>query len=130
MRGNKTAQQALHCDAKMRYCGQSMLSIGDDRQLFDVNRHSTIEFRPQRWWIDISSYYNCSQLVVVCFHELYTAFPTLRRSRVKQANNNNDNMKGYWYVHKFIRSAVHREYITSVLYQQDTELYTYYCTSN
>lgn len=139
MLDKKTAQQALHCDAKLKYCGQSMSSpsslygteeekgIGRGGGGFDVNVHSTIEFRPQSWWVDISSYRNCSQLIVVCFHDLHIVFPTLfRRGKKKYMS---DNMKGYWYVHKVVESTKHREYISSVLYRNDTELFKYYCSN-
>lgn len=141
MLDKKTAQQALHCDAKLKYCGQSMSfslygteedeEIGIDRGgrggSFDVNVHSTIEFRPQSWWVDIPSYRNCSQLIVVCFHDLHIVFPTLyRRNKMKYMS---DNMKGYWYVHKVVESTKHREYISSVLYRHDTELFKYYCSN-
>lgn len=130
----RTAQQALHCDAKLKYCGQSMSSLyGSGGRVggggsFDVNVHSTIEFRPQSWWIDVPSYRNCSQLIVVCFHDLHIVFPTLfRRDKRKYIGN---NMKGYWYVHKVINSTKHREYISSVLYRYDTELFKYYCSQS
>jgi len=124
MHHKETAQKALNCDAKLKYCGQSM-SL-DQLRAFDVNVHSTIEFRPQSWWVDIPSYRNCSQLIVVCFHDLSKAFPTLiHRNRSKKHIDN--SLKGYWYVDKVVSSVKHREYISTVLYRVDTELFKYYC---
>ena len=114
------ALSAIRCEAKMKYCSPAVNEKAGE--VWDVMKHTSIEFRPQVWWINPPSNHSARDVRIVCFQDLHTVFPRLSKRRPARAS-----LKGHFYLDREIKDATNRDVIEKKLYRQDTELYEKYC---
>jgi hypothetical protein len=111
------AIEAARCDAKLKFCAEAPAS----GEKFSLYKHTTVEFRPQVWWLDVDENPNVR---IICYPDLHDVFPNLKRPMTKETVLSR-SLKGHWYVKRYL-SQKNREKITR-LYPEDTLLYNVNC---
>jgi hypothetical protein len=110
-------RDGLRCDAKFRYCSPGF----SEQDPYDLMRHTSIEFRPQVWWLNNRLRQNVR---IICFPDLSTTFPSLKSGRLQQRRQK--GLKGHWYIARALQNPANIQFVKD-MYRVDTELYTRVC---
>ncbi|KAJ1435034.1 hypothetical protein B484DRAFT_446375 [Ochromonadaceae sp. CCMP2298] len=110
-------REALRCDAKLRYCAPAPAAHTE----FDPMQHTSIEFRPQSWWLNNL---RAASLRIICFDQLEAVLPGVRK--VNKAARKTDSLKGYWFVRREVAEEANRAFVRR-FYAADEALYDKYC---
>ena len=113
------ALSAVRCEAKMKYCSPA---VNDQNgETWDIMKHTSIEFRPQTWWINPPAHRE-RDVLIICYPDLQKVFTKLNNRLPKQSS-----LKGYYNLKREVKSVTNRNAITMQLYRQDALLYEKYC---
>jgi len=110
-------RDGLRCDAKFRYCSPGF----SEQDPYDLVRHTSIEFRPQMWWLNNRQR---QSVRIICFPDLSTAFPSLKSGRLEQRLRK--GLKGHWYIARALQDPANIQFVKD-MYRADAELYTRVC---
>lgn len=120
--GDLNAFEAIRCDSKMRFCSPSFQNTATG---FNAYIHTSIEFRPQKWWIN---HLHDENVRLICYNDLTTVFPSMNKIRNKDRNRN--SLKGHhWYVTRDLEISGNIQYLREEFYKEDAVLYEKYCNN-
>ena len=114
---SEIAMTALRCDAKLRFCATAR-QLGEE---LDLNKHVTVEFKPQSWWMDVED--PSSRVKIVCYPDVTTVFSLKKISRAKLSKM---SAKGHWYIQRSVEKEANKALIYD-LYRRDYFLYRKWC---
>jgi hypothetical protein len=119
--GTPRARQAVRCEAKMKYCAPNVDEKNGEK--WDVMKHTSIEFRPQSWWLNPPLNHRERDVRIVCYPDLKTVFPNLSERLPRKAS-----FKGHFYLDRYVTDASNVNAIKKDIYHEDEALYAKYCT--
>jgi len=120
--GTLTAIESVRCEAKLNYCAPA----STDKDPFDLMKHTTVEFRPQVWWLNSLPGWGEGSVRIICYTDLNKAFPTLFSGWSKKQRENS-SLKGKTFLKREVQNPKNIAAITQKLYKDDYILYSEYC---